>query len=117
MRKIGWVAFAMGLATTAAQADVSEIYGKWVPTTDQCMYDGSVSSALFTIMPGKVRYFENTCDMVGAPRPNGTVYSVTVSCPAVEGSPDIITTSYERFGDRLFIRAVDGFTIEAKSCP
>jgi len=120
MRKIGWTALAVGLATTvttSAQADVSEIYGKWVPTTDQCMYGGSVSSALFTIMPGKVQYFENTCQMVGAPQPDGTVYSVTVSCPAVEGGPDIITTTYERFGDRLFIRAVDGFTIETKSCP
>ena len=117
MRKIGWVALALGLASTTAQADVSEIYGKWVPADDQCRYGDYVSSALFTIMPGKIQYFENTCDMVGTPQPVGMAFSVTVSCEAVEGDNTVVTTTYEKADGGLIVRASDGYTYVAKSCP
>jgi len=116
MRKIGWVAFAVGLATTAAQADVSEIYGKWVANTDQCTYGEYVSSALFTIMPGQVQYFEDTCAMVGGPQPVGSAYSVTVSCGGGEGNV-VTTTTYEKVNGGLIVRASDGYSYVAKSCP
>jgi len=121
MRKINYIGLGfavtcvLGLATQA-QADISSIYGKWVPVEYQCTNQGYPSDSVFSIDSRQVSFFESSCDIIGAQYTGvGSAYSVTMSCSG-EGDSWQNTAIYARTDTGLLVYFSDGYGYMAKAC-
>ncbi len=121
MGMINWAVLAstvtcgLGMATLA-QADMSSIYGKWVPAEYQCNYDGYTSDSVFSIDSQRVSFFESSCDIIGTQYTGvGSAYSVTMRCSG-EGDSWQTTAIYARSEENLMVYFQDGYGYMAKAC-
>jgi len=121
MARINWTGFVAALTcasglVTQAHADISSIYGKWVPVEYQCTYDGYTSDSVFSIDSRQVSFFESSCDIIGAQYTGvGLAYSVTMRCSG-EGDSWENTAIYARSEDGLMVYFSDGYGYMAKPC-